>query len=421
MDLDMKQIVERWKPILDEGVPITNEKVLKSTALMLENQHNHLTEGTTYQGGQMGASAPTYTNTNAMFTKIAVPMVRRTFPNLIAHEIVGVQPMTGPVGLAFALRFTGESGVYGDINAALTADTTKVSSDEIGYNTVNNAYSSRTGTSPSGTGSLTTSAETWGSNAGSGVGDDIGIGRGTGLHIREVNMTIEKAQVEAKTRKLRSRWSLEVAQDIKAMHGLDLEEEMMDVLAYEITAEIDREIVQSITTVAVASSYNWTNSSHYDGRWEAEKYRSLYNQMLRKANTIAVFTRRGAGNFAVVSPILSAALEALSSFTVAPVNSDVNTAVTGVARVGSLDGRMTVYRDTFHTANYQRYIIGFKGPSEYDTGIIYLPYIQLLASKATFEDSFNPAIGLMSRYAIHSQIFGAANYYQKVDVYGMPA
>ena len=147
----------------------------------------------------------------------------------------------------------------------------------------------------------------------------------------------------------------------------------------------------------------------------------MYNQLLRKANTIAVYTRRGAGNFVISSPILCAAFEALSSFTIAPVNSDVNTAGTGVARVGSLDGRMTVYRDTFHTANYQRYIVGYKGPSEYDTGIIYLPYIQLMASKAQFEDSFNPAIGLMSRYAIHNHIFGAANYYQKVDIYGMPA
>jgi len=419
MDQKMKEIVERWKPILDEGEKITNDKVLRSTALMLENQHNHLNEGTSYQGGQMGGSAPTYTNTNAMFQKIAVPMVRRTFPNLIAHDIVGVQPMMGPVGLAFALRFTGESSVYGNVPASLTGSA--VTADEIGYNAVNNAYSSRTGTSPSGTASTTVSAEAWGSKSGSGVGSDIGLGIGTGLHIREVNMTIEKAQVEAKTRKLRSRWSLEVAQDIKAMHGLDIEEEMMDVLAYEITAEIDREIVQSITTVAVASSYNWTNSNHYDGRWEHEKYRSMYNQLLRKANTIAVYTRRGAGNFVISSPILCAAFEALSSFTIAPVNSDVNTAGTGVARVGSLDGRMTVYRDTFHTANYQRYIVGYKGPSEYDTGIIYLPYIQLMASKAQFEDSFNPAIGLMSRYAIHNHIFGAANYYQKVDIYGMPA
>ena len=142
--------------------------------------------------------------------------------------------------------------------------------------------------------------------------------------------------------------------------------------------------------------------------------------MIRKANVIAVNTRRGAGNFVIASPVLSAAFEALSAFTVAPVNANVNSGVTGVSRIGSLDGRMTVYRDTFYIDTVQQYTVGYKGPSEYDAGIIYLPYIQLLPSQATFEDSFNPAVGLMSRYAIHNHLFGAANYYQKVRITGMP-
>ena len=417
--MDLTAIMKRWEPVLEEGSQFSNDKIKRATALMLENQHNSLVaEGTTYQGGSMGTSAPTYSNTNAMFSKIAVPMVRRTFPELIAHNIVGVQPMTGPVGLAFALRFVGSSDYGTD---AVSTGAGQQSANEIGYNSINNAYSSNTGTSPSGTGAVTTSAEAWGSNAGSGVGDDIGLGIGVGTHIREVSMTIEKAQVNAKTRKLRSRWSLEVAQDMKAMHGLNIEDEMMDVLAYEITAEIDREIVQAIDDVAVLSEYTWTTTTDYDGRWEHERYRSLYNQMIRKANTIAVNTRRGSGNFVIASPILCAAFEALSAFTVAPVSSNVNTSMTGVARVGSLDGRITVYRDTFYTETVQQYTVGYKGSSEYDAGIIYLPYIQLLQSKATFEDSFNPAIGLMSRYAIHNNIFGAPNYYQKVRITGMPS
>ena len=416
--VDLERIMKNWGPVLDEGNSFGNDKIKRATAIMLENQHNHIFEGTTYQGGSMGASAPTNTSTNAMFTKIAVPMVRRTFPELIAHNIVGVQPMTGPVGLAFALRFRGTTDYGTD---AVVSGAGQQVANELGYNSINNAYSSATGTSPSGTGSPTTSAEAWGSNAGSGVGSDIGLGIGTGVHIREVNMTIEKAQVEAKTRKLRSRWSLEVAQDMKAMHGLNIEDEMMDVLAYEITAEIDREIVQAIDDVAVLSEYTWTTTTDYDGRWEHERYRSLYNQMIRKANTIAVNTRRGSGNFVIASPILSAAFEALSAFTVAPVNSEVNTAMTGVARIGSLDGRMTVYRDTFYTESVQQYTVGYKGSSEYDAGIIYLPYIQLLQAKSTFEDSFNPAVGLMSRYAIHNHIFGAANFYQKVRITGMPS
>lgn len=410
--MDLKKLVQKWEEVLNEGHEIGNERVKKSTALMLENQHRFLTgqlteAGTSYTGGHMDPqSAGYYDSTagvgDAMFHKIAVPMVRRTFPELIAHEIVGVQPLTGPVGLAFALRFVAGS-TYGG--------SSPVTGAEIGYNTIDNAFSG-TGTSPSGTGAARATAETWGSVAGTGVGNDIGLGIGAGTHIKEVGMTIEKDQVEATTRKLRSRWSLEVAQDIKAMHGLDLEEEMMDVLSYEITAEIDRELVQRIDSSA--TNTNWNYDTQADGRWESERFRTMYNLMIRRANQIAINTRRGAGNFAIANPLICAAFETLSNFSVHPVPNDVNTAVTGVARIGSLDGRITLYRDTFESDD--QFIVGYKGPSEYDTGIIYLPYIQLLVSRATFEDSFNPTIGLMSRYAIHDHMFGASLYYEKVTV-----
>jgi hypothetical protein len=349
-----------------------------------------------------------------MFHKIAVPMVRRTFPELIAHEIVGVQPMTGPVGLAFALRFRGDT-TYGGSSYSDYGDY----ENEVGYNTVNNAYSG-TGTSPSGTGFVTASGEALGSSAGTGcgTGGEVGLGIGDCTNIKEISMTIEKAQVEARTRKLRSRWSLEFAQDIKAMQGLDLEDEMMDVLAYEITAEIDREIITNISTIAGIDRWDYDSANDADGRWESEKYRNLYNKLIRKANEIAVDTRRGSGNFVIASPVVCAAFESMANFSIHPVPNDVNTAVTVFSKVGSLDGRLTLYRDTFATSNL--FIVGYKGPSEYDTGIIYLPYIQLLLSKATFEDSFNPAIGLMSRYAIHSHLFGASNYYKKVYCDNMP-
>ena len=268
--INIEKLIEKWTEVLSEGQEIKNPKVKKATALMLENQHNHLMEASnssSYGQGSMDPMAAGYPG-NAMFHKIAVPMVRRTFPELIAHEIVGVQPMTGPVGLAFALRFRGDT-TYGGTTYSQHGTYT----DEVGYNTVNNAYSG-TGTSPSGTGFVVTSGEALGSKAGSGVGNDIGLGIGTGQHIKEVAMTIEKAQVEARTRKLRSRWSLEVAQDIKAMHGLDLEDEMMDVLAYEITAEIDRELITNISTVAPVDRWDFDDTNDADGRWEIEKYRN---------------------------------------------------------------------------------------------------------------------------------------------------
>jgi len=420
MDVNIKQLIEKWSDVINEGNAIQNDRIKKATAIMLENEHNYLMEaGTSWGGSHLGTTTGTGSySTSGVFQKIAVPMVRRTFPELLAHQVVGVQPMTGPVGLAFALRFTG-----GTTNMTY-ADSTGV---ELGFNTIDEQYSGTStygySATPSGTGMATATAEALGSVTGTAgtVGSDIGLGIGTAAlgHIREVNMTVEKAQVEAATRKLRSRWSLEVAQDLKAMHGLDLEEEMMDILAYEITAEIDRELVYRIDSIANSSTWNYSASGSYRGRWEMERYRELYHFMIRKSNEIARLTRRGSANFVICDPDCSAVLESLSDFTIAPVQSDVTTAVTGVARLGSLGGRMTVYRDTFTTTDQM--ILGYKGPSEYDTGIIYLPYIQLLASRAIFEDSFNPAIGLMSRYAIHSHIFGAANYYQKITVSNLPS
>lgn len=398
--MNIGDLVKKWKDILDEGREIKSEKIRKITAIMLENQHNFMNEATGYGSDSLGKG--NY-STSGMFHKIAVPMVRRTFPELVAHQLVGVQPLTGPVGLAFALRFKASGTYDGDTDT------------ELGYSNVDSTYS----------GSYVTSAgEVLGSKAGDGVGADIGLGLGTGDHIKEVNMTVEKSQVEAKTRKLRSRWSLEVAQDLKAMHGLELEEEMMDILSYEITAEIDREIISTIqTTVASVDGYDteWdftASAQGVKGRWEMERYRELYHNILRKSQQIAVNTRRGSGNWAVGNPRAVAILETLAAFTIAPVMGDVSTQPNGVSRIGSLDGRMSVYRDTFQSVD--QFIIGYKGPSEYDSGVIFLPYVSLLASKATFENSFHPTVGLMSRYAIHSHIFGAKEYYQRITLANIP-
>jgi hypothetical protein len=393
--VDAKQLVTKWDKILQEGSKIKNAGIEKATALMLENEMSYLykgqdiSESTAWSGDNVNYQG---VSGSADFHKIAIPMVRRTFPELIAHEIVGVQPLTAPVGLAFALRYQADQEYAGT-----------ASGQEVGHNTIDPYYSGNTAASASFT---RAEGEELGSNA-----TGVGLGIGDGTAIKELSMTIEKDQVEAGTRKLRSRWSLEVAQDLKAMHGLDLEEEMMDVLAYEITAEIDRELINEIRTIANTNAssgiVDW--STDLDGRWEAEKCRNVYNILIRKANQIAIDTRRGAGNYVVSSPNLCAALETTSAFTIQPTSADVSTAITGVSKLGSLDGRMTVYRDTFATTDDA--VVGFKGPSAYDTGIVYLPYIQLMVSKATFEDSFQPVVGLMSRYAIHSNLFGAKNYY----------
>ena len=405
--MEIKQLVNKWDEILNEGKSISNSHIKKTTAIMLENelsylhQGNRLDEATTWSGGAVGHGGDA---DQADFYKIAIPMVRRTFPELLAHEVVGVQPLTGPVGLAFALRYKANQTYAG---AAGT---------ELGHNTIDPYYSANPATSAAFSreggeelGSNTVPDVGTAPNEFPGIAGGLGIGSGRG--IREVSMTLEKTQVEAGTRKLKSRWSVEVSQDLKAMHGLNIEDEMMDILAYEITAEIDRELIFKIKEAANANSEsgNVDYQVDFDGRWEAEKYRNIYNFIIRKANAIAISTRRGAGNFAIASPVMSAALEATSAFTVAPSNADVSTANVGVAKVGSLDGRIMLFRDTFATVD--DIVIGFKGSSSYDTGIVYLPYIQLMVSKATYEDSFQPSMGLMSRYAIHNHMFGAENYY----------
>jgi hypothetical protein len=413
--MNIKDLVKKWDAVLQEGKGIESDRIKKSTAIMLENQHNFLMETTGWgtgadslgTGDGRGVAGATYP-TSGMFNKIAVPMVRRTFPELVAHQLVGVQPLTGPVGLAFALRF----------RAGTTFGSYTANSTELGYNTIDSTYS----------GSYVTSAgEALGSRAGTGVGgtdEDVGLGIGAGNHIREVNLTVEKTQVEAKTRKLRSRWSLEIAQDLKAMHGLALEEEMMDILAYEITQEIDRELIGAIdATVRGVSGFDTTwnflaSAQGVKGRWEMERYRELYHHIIRRTQDIAINTRRGSGNWIVGNPRAVAILETLAAFAIAPVPGNVTSQPTGVSRIGSLDGRLVVYRDTFESRD--QFIIGYKGPSEYDTGVIYLPYIQLLASRAVFENSFHPTIGLMSRYAIHNHLFGAKLYYQLVRLSDLP-
>ena len=406
---------KKWSKLL-EG--IEDAKVKRCTAIMLENQFNDcISRGeminesgdiNTVMGLSTASSRAAQYTGSGDFHKIALPMVRRTFPELIAHDLVGVQPLTAPIGLAFALRFRA-----GNTSGSYTGGAT-----ELGYNTIDPTYS----------GSMATSAaERLGSYTAGGSSttfedSNVGLGIGTGEAIKEVQFTLEKKQVEAKSRKLRSRWSLEVAQDLKAMHGLNIEDEMMDILAYEITAEIDREIVASIRTAAASntnsSTLSWTSSANFDGRWEAEKYRNLYNRVVRNAGKIAVSTRRGPANFIIADPTVCAALEGTSSYTIAPVKGNADTAKMGVAFIGTMDGRFKLYRDTFATNN--EYLVGYKGSSSYDAGIIYLPYVQLQAAKATFEDSFAPTIGLMSRYAVMDSMWAASNFYIRTIITGMP-
>lgn len=416
--INTKEILKRWQPLLEaESEKKLDRKRAVSTAIMLENQEAWLKEaGVSWGGNNMGGQTDGSTFTNdGVFFNIAVPLVRRTFPELLAHDVVGVQPMTGPAGVAFALRYrAGQQYTVTDSgkDSGIAVGTAYAAGNaELGYNAIDRNYS----------GSYSTSAgEALGSQAGSGVTSDVGLGIGDGTHVKEVGLTMEKAIVEAVTRKLRARWSMELQQDLKQMHGIEIESAMMDIMSYEVTAEIDRELIASIRSCATSGSWDFDQKTALSGRWEQEKYRSMYSKVLREAAKIARLTRRGSGNFIIASPNVCAAFEALESFTIAPVNGNkVDNLQTGVAKVGVLGGRFMLYRDTF--AEQDEFIVGYKGASEFDTGIVYLPYVQLQMAKATFEDSLQPTMGLMSRYAIHSNIFGCSNFYSLVKILNLPA
>lgn len=255
---------------------------------------------------------------------------------------------------------------------------------------------------------------------------EYSLGAGGEMAAKTLNLKIERTQVEAQTRKLKAEYTLEMAQDLKNIHGLDAEKELINIMEYEIGAELDRELVDLINTKAtVTPTWTYGGAGVYsgplsagsplpaDGRWEAEKIRTLYNRLLREANQIALTTRRGSANFIIASSNVVAALETLQGFMYASVPGAVKP-VLGVAKVGTLDGRFAVYMDTFA---YQDYItVGYKGANVYDSGIIYCPYVPLQMQKVVDPDTFQPKIGFMTRDAIAGNLYGVQNYYRKFTV-----
>jgi hypothetical protein len=373
----------------------------------------------------------------ARFKPIAMPLVARIFPELVANEIAGVQPMFTPVGLAFALRYRYQSGDF--------------AGQEAGYNTVHALYSGVEPSSAAGTtgatlpssgdfnnlsladagkvkggmrdaGSLGSSYKPgYITNEGETLGElrDV-CGTGVPEQMRYMGLTIERQEITAKTRKLAARWTYEAQQDIANMHNIDIQEQLSDLLAYEVAAEIDAEVKNNIVELAkVGGVYTWnygsvgSASGTADGRWEQEKFRTLYTLLVKASNDIARATRRGAGNFILASANVITALEGLEQFAMSSVATNLSSEVSGVTKVGTI-GRFTVYRDVFATVDYA--VVGYKGSKDADSGIIYCPYIPLMFMEAVGPDSFNPRIGVMTRYGICNNLFGAENYYRYISV-----
>jgi hypothetical protein len=379
-----------------------------------------------------------YAAGDARLPKILIPMIRRTFPELITNEIVGVQPMSGPVGLAFAMRYkyepdslgpdgldgTGDHGPH-DTQTGNTDKTT--SGREVGYQELDTRF---TGAESDGLGGTDFT-----DNIGEFVADDAGVAKALADYeltgkIPQMEVSFEKTAVEAGTRRLAARWSVELEQDLKNMNGIDIDTELTNAMSYEIQAEIDREMLMRMVQVAAKNAAGgkgvstWSPASA-DGRWMAERNRDLYAKIIVEANRIAIRNRRGAANFLVATPRVCAILEMLPEFQWMQVQGNVNTQPVGIARVGNLGGRFNVYRDTRTEGQFEasqrstrlEYILlGYKGPEFYDTGIIYCPYIPVMVQRTVGPNDFAPRVGLLTRYGVVDNIFGAELYYHVIVI-----
>jgi len=442
--------MKKWSAVLDhEGAPALKDQYKRAvTAKLLENtekelrQQGMLTENIT-SGSALGVTAG---GTGSVgFDPILISMVRRAMPNLIAYDIAGVQPMSAPTGLIFALKSRGvDLGKAGGNRA----ENASPGSTEILFNEADTAFSAE-GTTPTSDNPLQSASPFDGATAYAGDDDYAPVG-GVTTATAEVDetfpsagFTIERATVTAKTRQLKAEYSMELAQDLKAVHGLDAESELANILSAEILAEINREVIRSINHIAklghansTFTSSSITSNTHTDGifdlkadadgRWMVEKYKSLVFQLEVEANTIAKETRRGKGNFVLCSSNVASALAAAGVLDYSLATQDANLSVddTGNTFAGVLNGRLKVYIDPYAAQDYVT--LGYRGTNPYDAGIFYCPYVPLTMVRAVDEASFQPKMAFKTRYGLQQHPFvgltagigtqGANQYFRKMLV-----
>ena len=545
-------LLEKWNPILDfksdTVKPITDEHTRFTTAMLLENQENWCINeagNTAGSGGVFGSpsngasqfNGDRYASGDSRLPKVLIPMIRRTFPELITNEIVGVQPMSGPVGLAFALRYRYESDPLGgpattsiqaNANGASSPDGKYLGGNDAASTSMNDRlYPTRltkvTVTSGSNTGinyiflgSVNTDVQAAALTipgspaantfyayysvasgnifartvAGAGVADvssdrlpatdfltrqeseigyqdlnsrftgtaspflsgnaddfpfeanDNGVGElmsafELSSNIPQLTLEFAKTSVDATTRRLAARWSIELEQDLRNMNGLDVDNELTNAMSYEIQAEIDREMIMRMIQVTLTkgkgAGYSFWHAASADGRWMGERNRDFYAKIVVEANRIAVRNRRGTANFVIATPRVCAILEMLPEFQWMSVNGNVNTQPVGIAKVGSVGGRFQVYRDTRTEAqkgslyggsgnragDFEYALLGYKGAEYYDTGIVYCPYIPVMIQRTIGPNDFSPRVGLLTRYGVVDNLFGADLYYHTIIVKGL--
>lgn len=354
---------------------------------LLENSFNQikkvnpnftLEEATAYANASFGTGY----DIDGMKHSLTMDMTKRTFDRLIAPEIVGIQPMSGPIGLYYAMRFYADDTYDSGSNV------------ELGYNRIDPNYS----------GSYAASAS---ETLGSATSPDDGLGVGTGVQMKDVSIKVEKKQVEAMSRKMRARFTDELVQDMEYMHNVNLKSQIIDGLAREISTEIDYEIINKIETIATSAAQ--LDFSAIAGDNKSDKYNSFIPYVITQTNQIGINTNHGVGNYVICSPNISTVIESTAAFSVSTLKEGSNSKIYHAGKINEID----VYRNIFW--NTDKYIVGYKGDTQLDAGIFFLPYtlVGLVSSGAS---TFQPNIGILSRYALGESIFGADKYYRKVEV-----
>ena len=472
-----EHLVEKWKPLLEhEGLDKIEDAHKRSvTAVLLENQEKFLRESASFQesGSLLAESGPTMssgsnppgfsgtataTGNVAGFDPVLISLIRRSMPNLVAYDLAGVQPMSGPTGLIFAMRSqyvgtgndTGRTeAFYNEADSAFSGmgasfnNTSGFGNTSVGFGTTN-----QIGTNPSVL-NPTSSATSTDYNVGQGMETDQAekLGGTDEQQFNQMAFSIEKVTVTARSRALKAEYSLELAQDLKAIHGLNAEAELANILSTEILAEINREVIRTIYKTAEQGAVsNTATAGVFDldidsnGRWSVEKFKGLLFQIERDANAIAQRTRRGKGNIILCSADVASALTMAGVLDYTPaLNANLNVDDTGNTFAGVLQGKYRVYIDPYSAnlnasnaatnSGNQYYVVGYKGTSPYDAGLFYCPYVPLQMVRAVGENSFQPKIGFKTRYGMVENPFSqgltqgqgvltenANRYYRRVAV-----
>ena len=406
-------LIEKWAPVLNEesAGAITDNHRRAVTAAILENQEKAISEERAASQGFMteNAAAPANNVGSANnFDPVLISLVRRAMPNLIAYDVCGVQPMNGPTGLIFAMKSRYTGGSTSNTEALFNEADTKFSGDSSGTHT-DSAAGGASGWSGLDSEGVRATALAAG---GMPTEDGEALGRTGGSSFGEMGFTIERQTVTAKSRALKAEYTLELAQDLKAIHGLDAETELANILSTEILAEINREVIRTINSQAKGGAQQsnvtlkgvFNMSDDTDGRWSAEKFKGLGVQIDREANVIAKETRRGKGNVIICSSDVATALAAAGSLDYSPaLANNLQVDDTGNTFAGLLNGRIKVYIDPYASTDYVT--VGYKGTNPYDSGVFYCPYVPLQMVKAVGEDDFQPRIGFKTRYGMASNPF----------------